>query len=73
MIKAMTVFGDAAIVTEAITGAPSQLGTAEDVFSYANGHWSYSPQDLSIYLHGSVTADIAAAKAAGFCTSWKVF
>jgi hypothetical protein len=72
-IKAMTVFGDAAIVTESITGVPSQLGTAEDIFSYANGHWSYSPQDLNIYLHGSVTADIAAAKAAGFCTSWKLF
>ena len=72
-IKAVTVFGNAAIVTEAVAGVPSQLGTAEDVFSYANGHWSYSPQDLSIYLHGSVTADIAAAKAAGFCTSWKLF
>ena len=72
-IKAMTVFGDAAIVTESITGVPSQLVTVEDVFSYANGHWSYSPQDLNIYLHGSVTADIAAAKTAGFCTSWKLF
>ncbi len=72
-IKAMTVFGSAAIVTESITGVPPQLGTAEDVFSYANGRWSYSPQDPNIYVHGSVTADIAAAKAAGFCTSWKLF
>ena len=32
-IKAMTVFGDAAIVTESITGVPPQLGAAEDVFS----------------------------------------
>ena len=65
-IKAVTVFGNAAIVTEAIAGA-AQPGTAEDVFNYANGHWGYSPEDLSIYHHGSVAADIAAAKAAGFC------
>jgi hypothetical protein len=71
IIKAVTVFGDAAIVTEAIAGASP--GTAEDVFSYVDGHWSYSPENLSIYRHGSVTADIAAAKAAGFCTSWKIF
>ena len=73
VIKALTVFGNAAIVTEAVTGAASKPGTAEDVFSYADGRWSYSPQDLSIYHHGSVTADVAAAKAAGFCTSWKIF
>ena len=70
-IKAVTVFGNAAIVTEAI--AEASPGTAEDVFSYVDGHWSYSPEDLSIYHHGSVAADIAAAKAAGFCASWKIF
>jgi hypothetical protein len=70
-IKAVTAFGNAAIVTETVTGmAP---GTAEDVFSYVDGRWSYSPPDLSIYHHKSVTADIAAAKAAGFCASWKIF
>jgi hypothetical protein len=70
-IKAMTVFGNAAIVTEAIAGA--WPATAGDVFNYANGNWSYSPGDLSIYHHRSVAADIAAAKAAGFCTGWKIF
>jgi hypothetical protein len=72
VIKAVTVFGDAAIVTETITGVPAAK-TAQDVFNYANGHWSYSPGDLSIYRHGSVTADVAAAKAAGLCTGWKIF
>jgi hypothetical protein len=72
-IKAVTVFGNAAIVTEAISGAPVTPGTAEDVFNYANDHWSYSPEDLNIYHHGSVNADIAAAKAAGYCTSSKLF
>jgi hypothetical protein len=70
IIRAVTVFGSAAIVTETIA---SNLNTAEDVFNYADARWSYSPADLSIYDHGSVTADIAAAKAAGFCTGWKIF
>jgi hypothetical protein len=73
IIKAVTVFGSAAIVTEAIAGAASKLDTAEDVFNYANGRWSYSLGDLSIYHHGSVAADVAAAKAAGFCTGRKIF
>jgi hypothetical protein len=43
------------------------------VFHYANGHWGYSPNQLSIYLHRSVPADIAAAKAARLCVGWKGF
>jgi hypothetical protein len=73
VIKAVTVFGSAAITTEATAGAAAKVHTAEDVFTYAHGRWSYSPRDLSIYHHGSVAADIAAAKAAGFCASWKIF
>lgn len=71
VIKAVTVFGNAAIVAETVAGAPP--GTAEDVFTYADGRWGYSPQDPGIYRHGSVTADIAAAKEAELCTSSKVF
>lgn len=70
-IKTVTVFGNAAIVAETVAGALP--GTAEDVFNYADGRWRYSPQDPSVYRHRSVTADIAAAKAAGLCTSSKVF
>jgi hypothetical protein len=73
VIKAVTVFGNAAIVTAAGPGAASKPDTTEDVFSYTDGRWLYSPGDLSIYLHGSVAADIAAARAAGNCASWKVF
>jgi hypothetical protein len=73
VIKAVTAFGTAAIVTEAVTGAAGDPGTAEDVFNYANGRWSYSPGEVGIYAHGSAAADVAAAKAAGFCTGWKVF
>jgi hypothetical protein len=70
VIKSVIVFGSAAIVTETIAGA-SKRGKAEDVFNYFDGHWGYSPNDLSIYGHGSVAADVAAAKSAGFCTSRK--
>jgi hypothetical protein len=72
-IKAVTAFGSAAIVTEAVAGAPAGPGTAEDVFNYADGQWSYSPGEVAVYGHGSIAADIAAAKSAGFCTGWKVF
>jgi hypothetical protein len=71
VIKAVTVFGNAAIVAETVSGVLA--GTAEDVFNYIDGQWRYTPQDPSIYQHRSVTADIAAAKAAGLCTSTKVF
>lgn len=71
VIKAVTVFGNAAIVAETVAGVPP--GTAEDVFNYTDGRWAYSPQDPAIYQHGSVTADIAAAKAAALCTSSRVF
>jgi hypothetical protein len=71
VIRAVTVFGNAAIVSEVVAGGPPD--EAQDVFNYTNGNWSYSLGDLSIYRHGSVTADVAAAKAAGFCTNWKIF
>lgn len=73
VIKAVTVFGNAAIITDTVAGAPARLGTAEDVFNVVNDRWGYSPSDLSIYHHGSVAADIAAAKALGVCHSWKGF
>ncbi len=71
VIKSVLVFGNAAIVTETIAGAPSRLGKAHDVFNYTNGHWGFAPNDLGIYHHGSVAADIAAAKAQGFCAPGK--
>jgi hypothetical protein len=72
-IKAITVFGNAAIITEAIATGPAKSRTFEEVFSYANGQWGYSPNDMSIYHHGSAAADIAAARAAGVCATGKTF
>jgi hypothetical protein len=72
VIKSVTVFGDAAIVTETLT-TQAKRSTAENVFNYANGRWGYSPENLSIYHRGSVSADIAAARAAGLCASQQPF
>lgn len=69
-IGAVTVFGKVAIVTEALASASSDRGTHQ-VFNYAKGRWGYAPQDPSIYHHSSIVADIAAARAAGLCNSWK--
>lgn len=71
IVKSVTIFGNAAIVSESLAVASGR--TAEDVFTYANDAWGYSPQVQSIYHRGSVAADIAAAKAAGFCAGWKGF
>lgn len=72
-ISALTVFGEAAIVTRHPHGGGAQSSTAADVFNYADGRWGYSPSEMSIYLHGSVGADSAAARKAGLCRSWRAF
>jgi hypothetical protein len=72
-IKAVTVFGTTAIVTETVLHGQSRPTTVENVFYNADGHWGYAPVYLGIYRNGSIAADIAAAKAAGLCASWKAF
>jgi len=72
-IKAVTVFGNAAIVTTTMAGVPAGRATTEDVFNFADGRWGYSPEDLGIYRQRSVAADVTAAKAAGLCAGWKSF
>ena len=72
-IRAVTIFGDTAIVAETHPGAAVKRGRNAVVLNYADAHWGYSPGDPGIYQHGSVAANVAAAKAAGFCTGWKDF
>jgi hypothetical protein len=50
-------------------GCPPQsaIGSASESLTYTAGRWGFVPSDLSSYGHGSVKADIAAAKAAGYC------
>ncbi len=67
MIKHLAVAGKTATVTVGLTGG--HYGTLTDTFVYAAGSWGVSPGDLSLYQHGSVSADAAAAKAQGSCAS----
>lgn len=68
-IKGVTVAGTAAVVTETIAGTLGSLGTVADAWDYSAGRWGIQPpaSSLAVYSHGSVAADIAAAKAAGDC------
>jgi hypothetical protein len=66
-ITSVTVLGTAAIVTEKVTGPKARNSTSNDVFNLGNGQWTYSPNDINVYQHSSVAADITAAKAKGLC------
>lgn len=70
VIKSVTIVGSTAVVTETVAGAASALGSSTDAWQYAGGRWGFelSASALAVYKHGSVAADLAAAKAAGDCT-----
>jgi hypothetical protein len=67
-IRHIAVAGKTAVVTVALTGGAAKRSAIETLV-YAGGHWGFSPRDLALYRHGSVSADVAAAKAAGGCAS----
>jgi hypothetical protein len=71
VIKGITLAGSTAVVTETVAGTASALGTAADAWQYADGRWGFqlSASSLAVYTHGSASADIAAAMAAGECAS----
>jgi len=62
-----TLTGDTAVVTVSLSGAAAAIGSVSESLTYAAGRWGFVPSDLSSYGHGSVKADIAAAKGAGYC------
>ena len=66
-IKHLAVAGKTATVTVGLTGG--HQGTLTETFVYAAGSWGVSPGDLNLYQHGSVSADVAAARAQGSCAS----
>lgn len=66
-IKHVAVAGKTATVTVGLTGG--HRGTLTETLVYAAGSWGVSPADLSLYQHGSVAADVAAAQAQGGCAS----
>lgn len=71
VIKSVTVAGTTAVVAETVAGSLGNIATVSDAWTYSGGRWGFSPSSssMSIYTHGSVNADIAAAKAAGDCAS----
>lgn len=66
-IKHLAVAGHTATVTVGLTGG--RRGTLTETLVYAAGAWGVSPSDLNLYRHGSVAADVAAARAGGNCAS----
>ena len=66
-VKDATLTGKAAIVAVSLTGAAASIGSESEALTYSAGRWGLVPNDLSLYRHGSIKADIAAAKAAGYC------
>jgi hypothetical protein len=67
-ITNVTLTGSTAVVTYTLTGAGSALGSATQALTYSQGHWWMVVTDPGVYQHGSVKADIAAAKAQGHCS-----
>jgi len=66
-VKDTTLTGSTAVVTVTLAGAAASLASESEALTYSAGRWGFVPNDLSYYEHGSVKADIAAAKAAGYC------
>lgn len=68
-IRHIAMTGKTAVVTVALAGQAAKPESATETLVYADGHWGFSPADLTLYRHGSVSADVAAARAAGGCAS----
>ena len=68
-IRGIAVTGKSALVSVVLTGKAAKPESAAETLVYSDGHWGFSPRDLGLYRHGSVSADVAAAKAAGGCAS----
>ena len=71
VIKSVTLAETTAVVAETVAGSLGNIATVSDAWTYSGGRWGFSPSasSMSIYTHGSVNADIAAAKVAGDCAS----
>ncbi|MGH3187018.1 MAG: hypothetical protein ACRDPY_23035 [Streptosporangiaceae bacterium] len=66
-VKGAKLAGGMAAVTVAQAEGKTSLGSVTEAFSYSAGRWGFVPEDTSLYGHGSVKADISAAKAEGYC------
>ena len=67
-VKGAKLTGGMAAVTVAQAEDKTSMGSVTEAFSYSAGRWGLVPDDSGLYSHGSVKADIAAAKSEGYCT-----
>ena len=67
-VKGAKLTGGMAAVTVAQAEDKTSMGSVTEAFSYSAGRWGLVPDDSGLYRHGSVKADIAAAKSEGYCT-----
>jgi hypothetical protein len=64
-VKTASLTGRTAVVRLSVKGDAGIV--VSEALTYSAGHWGFVPDDLSLFENGSVKADIAAAKAEGFC------
>jgi hypothetical protein len=68
-ITGMTLAGKTAVATYTIGGVASALGSATLAETWTAGGWKVTGNDMGVYSHGSASADLASAKAAGDCAT----
>ena len=64
-VKTASLTGRTAVVRLSVKGDAGIV--VSEALTYSAGHWGFVPDDFSLFENGSVKADIAAAKAEGFC------
>jgi hypothetical protein len=68
-IKDTTMAGKTAVITYGLSGVAGALGSATMTEKWTPSGWTVNPDNMSVYSHGSASADLAAARAAGDCAS----
>jgi hypothetical protein len=64
-VKDATLTDSTAVVTVTLADAVASLASESESLTYSAARWGFVPNDLTYYRHGSVKADIAAAKGRG--------
>ncbi len=68
-IQQVNMAGKTAVVTYSLSGVASAIGSGTMAETWSPTGWKVTGNDMDVYSHGSASADLAAAKAAGDCAS----
>ena len=68
-VQSVTMASKTAVITYTLAGVASSLGSATLVETWTSAGWKVTGNDMGVYSHGSASADLAAARAAGECAS----